>query len=429
MPEERPDRDENWNARTFLVQGVIVGVSFQLTSPRLVLPFLYLAVGAPLYLAGLILPIVQVSRLIAQLVSAPLFSGDALRKWYMALALVTMALALAIVGLASTRPGAVWLAALFLFVAAVVGIAQGVSSLANQDLVGRILPAHRRNAIFFTQAGLAGLFTATIALISQRDLAAATALARHLELLWVGIGLAVMAAVATLLIREARRLAQAGSQRQDKPAPGGGVVGGGMLAQLKVALRRPWFRRFLTARVLFLSILFSMPFYALHGAALHAQDHRSLSVLLIATSVGYVAGGVLWRRVIEVSLSTVLICAPLVACAAGVLAVVIDMVPAAQNLWLHSVVFVLVSMATQGISNAQSLYLVGFTTDDQRPYYLAMSNAVVAAIGAVVSFGFGVLAHIQGVIWPIWFIIGLNVLAGLYATRLATPKPAPAAAG
>ena len=422
------DRDENWNARTFLVQGVIVGVSFQLTSPRLVLPFLYLAVGAPLYLAGLILPIVQVSRLIAQLVSAPLFSGDALRKWYMALALVTMALALTIVGLASTRPGAVWLGALFLFVAAIVGIAQGVSSLANQDLVGRILPAHRRNAIFFTQAGLAGLFTAAIASISHRDLATATALARHLELLWVGIGLAVMAAIATLLIREARRLAQAQSQLHDKPAPSGGVSGG-MVAQLKSALKRPWFRRFLTARVLFLSILFSMPFYALHGAALHAHDHRGLSVLLIATSVGYVAGGILWRRVIEVSLSTVLICAPLVACAAGVLAVVIDMVPAAQNLWLHSVVFVLVSMATQGIANAQSLYLVGFTTDEERPYYLAMTNAVVAAIGAVVSFGFGVLAHIQGVIWPIWFIIGLNVVASLYATRLATPKPAPAAAG
>lgn len=428
MPEERPDRDENWNARTFLVQGVIVGVSFQLTSPQLVLPFLYLAVGAPLYLAGLILPIVQVSRLIAQLASAPLFSGDALRKWYMALGLVTMALALAIVGLASTRPGAVWLAALFLFVAAVVGIAQGVSSLANQDLIGRILPAHRRNAIFFTQAGLAGLFTAAIALISQRDLATATALERHLELLWVGIGLAVMAAVATLLIREVRRLVEAESQRQDRSAPSGGVVGG-MLAQLKTALRRPWFRRFLTARVLFLSILFSMPFYALHGAALHGQDHRSLGVLLIATSVGYVLGGILWRRIIEVSLSTVLICAPLVACAAGVLAVVIDLVPAAQNLWLHSVVFVLISMATQGISNAQSLYLVGFTTDDERPYYLAMSNAVVAAIGAVVSFGFGVLAHIQGVIWPIWFIVGLNVLAGLYATRLATPKPAPATPG
>ena len=420
------DKDESWNARTFLVQGVVLGISYQLTSPRLVLPFLYLAVGAPLYLAGLLLPIVQVSRLTAQLASAPMLGGDALRKWYMALALITMALALAIVGLASTQPGAVWLAALFLLVAGVVGVTQGVSSLAYQDLIGRVLPEHRRNAIFFTKAGVAGLLTAAIALISHRDLGGETPLDRHLELLWIGIGLAVMAAIAILLIREARRLMQAESQSEDKPAPRRGAVGS-MATQLKSALRRQWYRRFLMARLLFLSILFSMPFYALHGAALHAHDRRGLSVLLIATSVGYVVGGVLWRRMIDLSLATVLICAPLVAGAAGVLAVVIDLVPAAQNLWLHSVVFVLVSVASQGVSNAQSLYLVGFTTDDERPYYLAMTNAVVAAAGTAVSFGLGVLAHIQGVIWPIWFIVGLNVLAALYATRLARPAPAKAA--
>ena len=422
------DRNENWNARTFLVQGIFAGISTQLTSPRLVLPFLYLAVGAPLFLAGLILPIVQVSRLIAQLASAPLIGAGALLKWYVALSFITIALALSILGLSANTLGSAGLAALFLFVAAVVGVSRGISSLAYQDLMGRLLPGQRRNALLFTQAGLAAAFTAVIAFVSHRDLASATPLYRHLELLWVGIGLAVLAAVLALLFREERRDLQAGGPHLVRSAPSRWAVGS-MAAQLKSALRQQWYRRFLMARALLLSVLYGMPFYALHGAAMHPGDHRGLSVFLIASSVGYVTGGILWRQISGASVSTVLIWAPFIAGAGGMLALVIDMVPEAQNLWLHGGVFVLVSIASQGIVNAQSLYLVGITTDEERPYLIAMTNVVIAAIAALVSFGFGVLAHIQGVVWPIWIIVGLNVLAGLYATRLVKPSSETVRAG
>ena len=73
-------KDETWNFGAILGQGTIIDISYQLTSPKLFLPFLYMALGAPVLFAGLILPVVQVSNLISQVVSARLFLGPRLRK-------------------------------------------------------------------------------------------------------------------------------------------------------------------------------------------------------------------------------------------------------------------------------------------------------------------------------------------------------------
>ena len=68
-------RENNrWNYRVLLSQGVLLDLSQTLSSPRLVLPFLYLALGAPVFFAGMLIPIVQIARMIGQVVSAPFVS-------------------------------------------------------------------------------------------------------------------------------------------------------------------------------------------------------------------------------------------------------------------------------------------------------------------------------------------------------------------
>ena len=422
------EKDEDWNFHTILGQGTVFDVSDQLTSPKLFLPFLYMALGAPILFAGLILPVVQVSNLLSQMVSAPLLVRPLLRKWYMILGIVATAVALIVVAIASYSAQAVWLAPLFLFAAAIMGTSQGLSTLAYQDLIGRILPRDRRGRLLFSQGALAAVFTIIIAVASKYLGEHPDAIGEHLEMLWAGIALTLLAALLTILIRETP---PQNASAQRAPAPKATDAKKGLLldylARLGAALGIDWFRRFLIARMLFLSIEMAMPFYALHAAAYHAGHKGSLSTFVIGSSLGIIAGDMLWQRVARVSMPAVMALASLIACAAGALAITTFFVPDLRLVWMHGGVFLLIAMANEGTRNARKLYIVEFTSTEERPYYIALSNVFIGVFGAIASFGFGVLAHLQHVIWPIWLIVGINLMACLYARQLSTGrKPATA---
>lgn len=422
------DKNETWNFGTLLGQGTIIDISYQLTSPKLFLPFLYMALGAPVLFAGLILPVVQVSNLVSQVVSARLFLGPRLRKWYLILSIVATAAALTIVAIASYSVKAEFVAALFLFAAAIMGMSQGVSTLAYQDLIGRILSHNRRSSLIFTQAALAAVFTILIALASQNFGAHESKLAEHLELLWAGIALTLFGAIVTLLIREAPPAVDVPADRTPAGRVGAkdGIVRD-YLKRFRAALSIEWFRRFLIARSLFLSVEMAMPFYALHAATYHSGHSGSLSTFVMSSSVGVIVGGMLWQRVARVSMTAVMALAPLVACAAGVVSISAYFEPDFRVVLLHAGVFMLIAMANEGTRNARKLYIVSHTSTEERPYYIALTNVFIGILGTIVSFGFGALAHFQHVVWPICLIVALNLAACVYSRQLS-PQRAPAPA-
>jgi len=86
---------------------------------------------------------------------------------------------------------------------------------------------------------------------------------------------------------------------------------------------------------------------------------------------------------------------------------------------MHGGVFVLVGLGVSGIANATTLYIDGQASDDERPACLAVAGFVTGAIGTVLAFVMAGLAHLQGVIWPIWLMVGLNVVAAFSALRLS----------
>ena len=426
------DRNDNsrqtvthWNFAALLGQGVLINARYQVVSANLVLPFLYVAIGAPVFFAGLILPIAQVSNFVAQLAVAPLLKERGLRKWYIALALVLMATSLAVFALAARSRISEMLAALFLLIAAVLGVSRGVSSLAFQDLVGRMLPRQRRGTLLFSQSAIAGLFAIVVALLCQHFIAQPDSLASHLELVWAGIALIALALIAVLCLRETPGAAAAPRRTPERARYGAGWKG--FSGQLTVALSAMWFRRFLTARVLFISVELAMPFYAMHAAGLHGDGHLSLSSFVIASSVGLIAGGIAWERVGRASVPAVMALAGLTGGAAGGLAILMELSPDTRSVALHSLVFFLSAVAAQGARIGRRLYIVNATTNAERPRYIAVGNAICGVAGGIMAFAFGAIAHLQHVVWPIWCLVALNLAAVLYTLRLA-PHIAPSEA-
>ena len=118
-------QNDRWNFRILLGQGVLLDVSQSLSSPKLVLPFLYIALGAPILFAGLLIPIVQIARMIGQIASAPIIASTQICKWYLALGILTAAASLALIGLAENSQSVNFLMLIFLLVATIIGLGQG----------------------------------------------------------------------------------------------------------------------------------------------------------------------------------------------------------------------------------------------------------------------------------------------------------------
>jgi MFS family permease len=416
-----PDNSERWNFNVMLSRGTTQTVAYQLAGPRLVLPFLYLALGAPVIFAGLLLPIVQVSQLVSQLIWVPFVAEAKVRKWYLALGAITIAAALAVIGIAATHASATLLAVVFLLAAVIIGIGQGINTLAYQDLLGRVVPSHRRNTLVYTTVTLAGVLAVIIAWSHKYVPNGDDPIASHLVLVWIGFGIFVVTAVFNGLIRES---SAEGNQPVPEVRSKRRTGRKSFSADLREGARKVgqvrWFRHFVVARSLDTSVTFALPFFAIHAASLHSQKIGSLAIFVIAAAVGMIIAGPLWRAVGRESIKAVLVVAPTLATLAGVIAVTIQLIPALQVPIYYGPVFLLASIAAQGTHSASQIYLVGLAPEDDRPYYIALSNTFSGAAGVVVSFGLGALAHINDTSWPIFVLVVLNAAAFLY-THLFLP--------
>ncbi len=414
---------EKWNFRVLLGQGVCFETAEVLASPRLVIPFLYFAVGAPIFFAGLLVPLVQFARLVTEIVAAPVLTAARTRKWFIMLAALATATALTIVALAMRAESTFFVVAIFLLVALVLGTFRGLNTLAYNDLIGRSLRHQGRNRLMFTQTMIAGVVTILLTWAAHHFTAASTPLDRHLDLLWGGIAVTVLAALFAMTVREP--LADGDGGYQESAQRNRQTNGQGYLATLRDGLsevaRVPWFRSYVVARCLLVSVELAMPFYAIHAAALHSHKQVSLSIFVVATGIAVVIGGPFWQILGRISERYVMALGAGITACAGVWALTIEATPALQHPVPHGLVVALVALGTQGVIGARVLHLVNATSEDKRPYYVAISNTSAGVVGILFAFVFSSLAHLQGAAWPLFAIVGLNVLAAWSCIRLTEP--------
>ncbi len=133
------DRDARRNYAVLLGQGVSASAATELTSLRLVLPFLYATAGAPVLFAGMLVPVSTLAKRLVQVLVAPMIKALRPHKRPMALASILLAAAVALISLTFNAVDAYWLVPIFLFAALTIGAATGLGSIAFQVLIGGIL--------------------------------------------------------------------------------------------------------------------------------------------------------------------------------------------------------------------------------------------------------------------------------------------------
>jgi MFS family permease len=369
---------------------------------KTVLPWLMSAVGAPLALVALLVPLRESGSLLPQLAIAGYIRTLPLRKWVWVAGSIAQAATIGAVALAAaTLTGAVagWT---IVGLVALFSLARGFCSVASKDVLGKTVPKKKRGQLNGWSASAAGLVTVAVG-------AALMAGTRDDDLPYVamlagGAALWVAAALAFAAIREFP-----------------GETGGGASA-----LRHAWkslgllrsdaaFRRFVLVRALFISSALSAPYYVVLAESNGNGGPLLLGLFVAVSGLSSLLSGPFWGRFADrSSRGTLLLAAAIASLASLTVFAASRLAPALlAELWFLPLAYFVLSIGHNGIRVGRKTYVVDLAGGNRRTDYVAVSNS---AIGVILLAAGLAAAALSGI--GVDALILLFALAGLLGIAL-----------
>jgi hypothetical protein len=398
-------RHQPRNFFAYLVSNVFTKVADELTSARLILPWLLGVLGAPAAFTGFLVPIREAGVLLPQLLVAAYIRRLPLRRgaWFLGTALCAAAVLLMLLPVTQlSGPAAGWAV---LGLVTLFSLAKGICSVSAKDVLGKTVSKTRRGTLMGYSAGVAGAVTLAIGVYvewyAERDSGVFVGF-----LLAAGLLYLASIAVFAFIVEEA-----------------GATEGGGnaltvALQSLAILRSDPAFRRFVIARALLLSVALVLPYYALL-AQRHSGRVAGLGLMIIAAGLAVSLSSPLWGRLGDRSSRLVMAVA---GAAAGVTGIATGALAAAgagfmDSVWTWGVLFFFIAAFHNGVRLGRKTYLVDLATRDTRATYVAVSNTVIGA--AMIAGGaFGVIADIVNPAMVIGLLGLLALLSSAYILRL-----------
>lgn len=413
--EKTPASTEKKNRTYLLWGGIADSLSDILASPSIVLPFLYLALGAPQFLAGLLLPCVKGARIIAEAMMSPYVRVGDRSKKAMILPNLVIALVLAILALSGAALSQGVVMVLFVLVAVIVGCCYGIWALGSNHIYGSELEEEERGQIVFTQLALSCMIAIGLVWATRALMAGETPFERHRVLLWLGVLALLFSCFCMFRLVLTKTPDEVGNpEALEKKESFFHQVSRGW----SLALHYAWFRRFLVARLFFLSVELATPFYTIHAATYHLSTPHILSIFVTATSAGRALGAILWRRVVRKSIRHTIAGASMIACLSALMAIGFDLFGLASNPWVYAITIFFLSFGIGGETEGRYLYLLSMSSDTNRPYMVALSDAVAGIGGSMFAAVLGLVAQIQSVLIPLTVLAALNAVSVYLALSL-----------
>ncbi|GAB6039637.1 MFS transporter [Endothiovibrio diazotrophicus] len=402
---EQACNDQPHNFFAYLIANLLGKVADEIASAKLVLPWLFGALGVPALFVGFLVPIRESGVLLPQLAVAAMVRKLAVRKWVWVTGAALSALSLAAMGLtglslSGTAAGWALLAALVVF-----SLSRGLCSVSAKDVLGKTVSKSRRGRLMGLASGIAGSVTLFIGLgIETLGRDAGPALLAGLFLVGGAIWLPAILSFAS--IRE-----------QPGATEGGGNALETALASLAL-LRDPAFRRFVLTRSLLLGVALAPPFYVLL-AQQWSSGLAGLGMLVIAAGLADSLSAPLWGRMGDRSSRTVM---TLASGLAGLLGVGMWALAGSgssllESPWFHALAYLLLVTAHSGVRLGRKVYLVDMADQQNRAAMVAVSNTVIGVVmlaGGLV----GLLGDWMGTAEVILLLAGVSLVAAFYAWRL-----------
>ncbi|MCB1800716.1 MAG: MFS transporter [Gammaproteobacteria bacterium] len=405
-PESCHDQPRNFFA--YLGANTLNKVADELSSAKLVLPWMLGALGAPAAFTGFLVPIRESGVLLPQMAVAAYVRRMPQRKPVWLLGALLSALAL--VGMAAA---AMWLdgataGAAVIGLLVVYSLARGLCSVSAKDVLGKTVSKSRRGRLMGWSAAAGGVLTLALGLwltgVSFDDAG------REIFAVML-FGAAMLWLIALVLF---------GSILEQ---PGSTEGGGNALQVARENLRllrddQP-FRQFVFGRTSMLAVALAPPFYVLLAQQSAAGDLAGLGMLVIASGLAAAISSPIWGVLGDRSSRTVM---ALGAAGAGVLGIVVSLAAYSDASWLkhgwvHALIFMLLIIMHSGVRLGRKVYLVDMANEQNRAAYVAVSNSVIGVmmlLGGLV----GLLGDWLGVVAVIALLSVWSMLAAVGALRL-----------
>ena len=395
------------NFFAYLVANVMTKVADELSSARLILPWMLGALGAPAAFVGFLVPIREAGVLIPQLAVAAYVRRLAIRKtvWLVGAALSGVALAIMGFGAASLDGAAAgWIV---LAMVALYSLARGLCSVSAKDVLGKTVSKTRRGTLMGYAAATAGALTLAIGLgieyAGGRELGAG--FFSILLLVAAGIWIASLGAFASI---------------REEP---GSTEGGGNAIRVafeSLALLRDDadFRHFVIARTLLLSAALAPPFYVLLAQQRGAGE-AGLGLLIVASGLAASVSSPIWGRLGDQSSKFVMILASTLAGVTGIATWALDAAgaPVMDSVWTYALLFLLIAIFHGGVRLGRKVYLVDMANQDNRSNYVAVSNTVIGVM-MLAGGAIGALADVISVSAVLAVLGVLSFVASAYILRM-----------
>jgi len=383
-------------------------IADEITSAKLVLPWLLGVLGAPLALIGFLVPIREAGALLPQMLVAAAIRHRPQRKgtWLLGALLSAVslaAMAVAAVSLEGAAAGWSIVALLILF-----SLARGLCSVAAKDVLGKTVSKSRRGVLMGWSAGLGGLAVLAIGLwLGWHDFAAEGP-AIFAALLLLAAALWLFAALLFHAIRE---------------LPGATEGGGNAL---EVALRSfallatdRQFRHFVVTRILLLGVALAAPFYALLAQQSSGIGLAGIGSMIVANGLAASISAPLWGYWSDRSARQVMTVASLLHAllVALVLLAVWQLPQLVAQIGFWAAAVFLLTLLHSGVRIGRKVYLVDMATAETRATYVALSNTLIG-LAMLAAGSIGVLGDLFGAATALALLGLLSLLAALAAVRL-----------
>ena len=406
-----PAKSGKRNEAYFIATGGLTALTNRLASPQIVLPWVYNLIGGPLFLIGLLIPSFRMGGLFAQITIIPTLLAMKLRKWVYVVACFTVAAGLLIICVTALEFSVVMATSIFFTTTLVLGICWGIIQLTSQEVMAKAVSQKRIGLLLARQASVGGFLTLILVIVTMNVLPDNGDKSQHLILIVLAALGMILAGILFTFVREPKSATQAKHSIWAETQKG-----------WRLYRTTPWFRRFFTTRALMLSVGLATPFYSIHAATHEQSSAQSLSYFVIATGVANIFSGVIWSRMLVSHPTRVLFWSGVLAAVAGAVAMLEAAVSSLPFLVMYIIVFALLEVAVQGLTQSSKTYLAVMTPAVDRPRFLAVNNALLGVLAVFVSGFIGVVAHSAHIYAALGLLMILGLAAGLSALRLKPEK-------
>lgn len=363
--------DQPHNFFAYLGANLLGKVADEISSAKLVIPWLFGALGVPAAFTGFLVPIREAGVLLPQLAVAAWVRRLAIRKgvWLLGAVLSSLCLfgmAVAALTLEGVAAGASVLSMLVLF-----SLARGLCSVSAKDVLGKTVSKSRRGVLMGWSAGLSGIAVLAVGLWLGGAGPAAGGVA---TIAWLLIAGGLLWIPATFLFASIRE--------QPGATAGGGNALRVALAQVRLVIEDPPFRRYLIARALLLSVALAPPFYVLIAQQNAASGLFGLGALIVANGLAASLSAPVWGYFGDRSSRSVMAAA---AAGAGLLGLLTFAAVSLHWGWATSelglaLIFLALNVMHGGVRLGRKVYLVDMASEETRAAYVAVSNTLIGVL-------------------------------------------------